>query len=384
MPSRLLGKVARGIDLPVNEIRTIYRGEDSPENETGWEGGYPGTTSEEISLTPGESKEDSYPVSDIKPDGLMENNKAGQNILSDNKKEDINQKYEHLSIEGGIEDNTLISEISEQKNKLVNGFTDSHPNNVEHVTVNPEDREIPKDSNKYISKEVSVQDGEIDFKKTFYQRLNAGDFQSGKKYVEPPVLKPFVTAQNPETQKKTIAEKHGLDEDGVGAASHLIEKGNSAVKIPLNENDETISGGGKNTGEFSEEEEHLPLKKNIAPQGVKAEVDDKYFQKKNHIEVNRAAVSPEKEILKKTGHLIHQDYPVIKKPIFKNHMPIDRKDTPIIKEIPKHQKGNVRIGKINIHIKGREKAEEEQWPEAPDYTDHVVTEDWEWSCLYRR
>jgi hypothetical protein len=43
--------------------------------------------------------------------------------------------------------------------------------------------------------------------------------------------------------------------------------------------------------------------------------------------------------------------------------------------------GEVTIGKINIHVRGGRQTEEE-WPAAPQYSDHKITADWEWSCHY--
>lgn len=48
------------------------------------------------------------------------------------------------------------------------------------------------------------------------------------------------------------------------------------------------------------------------------------------------------------------------------------------------QKGTVRIGSINIHVKGREEQREEHWPSPPTYADHAITMDWEWACRYGR
>jgi hypothetical protein len=44
--------------------------------------------------------------------------------------------------------------------------------------------------------------------------------------------------------------------------------------------------------------------------------------------------------------------------------------------------GKLKIGRINIHFSGRKKAEEHEWPAAPQYTAHTISEDWEWSCQY--
>jgi hypothetical protein len=51
---------------------------------------------------------------------------------------------------------------------------------------------------------------------------------------------------------------------------------------------------------------------------------------------------------------------------------------PEIKEKAK----SVHIGAINIQIKEREAGVQESWPEPPHYTNHVITEDWDWSCQY--
>lgn len=54
-------------------------------------------------------------------------------------------------------------------------------------------------------------------------------------------------------------------------------------------------------------------------------------------------------------------------------------------EMPVRREGRVKIGKINILVKGRDRAGNEGiWPEAPSYADHLITEDWEWSCRYGR
>jgi len=54
-------------------------------------------------------------------------------------------------------------------------------------------------------------------------------------------------------------------------------------------------------------------------------------------------------------------------------------------EMPLRREGRVKIGNINILVKGRDRAgKEEIWPEAPAYADHMITEDWEWSCRYGR
>jgi hypothetical protein len=42
------------------------------------------------------------------------------------------------------------------------------------------------------------------------------------------------------------------------------------------------------------------------------------------------------------------------------------------------------IGAININVKAKERKVEETWPEAPRYADHVITDDWDWSCRYGR
>lgn len=51
---------------------------------------------------------------------------------------------------------------------------------------------------------------------------------------------------------------------------------------------------------------------------------------------------------------------------------------------PGTRTAKVRIGSINIHVTGRQRSEPEEWAEAPVYSDHLITEDWEWSCHYGR
>jgi hypothetical protein len=70
-------------------------------------------------------------------------------------------------------------------------------------------------------------------------------------------------------------------------------------------------------------------------------------------------------------------------PFVRNEPPLDA-SVPAPDVTPGPGKGTVRIGPINIHVKGREEPREENWPSAPTYTDHVITEDWEWACRYGR
>ncbi|MBI4650377.1 hypothetical protein HY745_03645 [Candidatus Desantisbacteria bacterium] len=63
-----------------------------------------------------------------------------------------------------------------------------------------------------------------------------------------------------------------------------------------------------------------------------------------------------------------------------NVLPSQKINTPAVNN---NQHNTVKIGQININIKSREKIKEE-WPETPSYTDHIITEDWRWSCLFNK
>ncbi len=59
-------------------------------------------------------------------------------------------------------------------------------------------------------------------------------------------------------------------------------------------------------------------------------------------------------------------------------------EAPAKAEAPRRQSGGVKIGRVNINIRGKERPQAEPWPEAPQYADHMITDDWEWSCRYGR
>jgi hypothetical protein len=87
---------------------------------------------------------------------------------------------------------------------------------------------------------------------------------------------------------------------------------------------------------------------------------------------------------KSIGAALDVDSPASNKPVIRDAYPTRNQELPV-KQPSTRQQGTVRIGNINIHIKGRDKTEREAaWPEAPSYVDHAITEDWEWSCRYGR
>lgn len=105
----------------------------------------------------------------------------------------------------------------------------------------------------------------------------------------------------------------------------------------------------------------------LSKTGKIADEEKMLFSKKNEI-------TPTKEI----GTSIRRvNAPLQTGQVIKNNL-----NSPAVpKKNQKKRAGKVTIGRINIHVRGKLRTEEE-WPAPPQYSPHEITEDWEWSCLY--
>lgn len=99
-----------------------------------------------------------------------------------------------------------------------------------------------------------------------------------------------------------------------------------------------------------------PVPKTFAPLVAK----DKLQPTKQYVPGVRQVKAPAKAVKSVQNHLVSPAVP---------------------QDDAKKKAGEVTIGKINIHVRGSRQTEEE-WPAAPQYSAHKITEDWEWSCHY--
>ena len=64
--------------------------------------------------------------------------------------------------------------------------------------------------------------------------------------------------------------------------------------------------------------------------------------------------------------------------------PTEARHEPGAQGMQAYRPGSVKIGRINIQLARGKQPEPEAWPEPPAYADHVLRDEWEWSCHYLR
>jgi hypothetical protein len=217
------------------------------------------------------------------------------------------------------------------------------------------------------------------------QTLQAADFRSRheKRREKGKALKPLFPAHSPEPEND-------------GRLSVMIARGKDAGMLPR-EGEQDEYGGPIDTGAL------LSRKSlNTPPDRIKGFRED-HLRKEDPVEtvMPTSPLEPDKETRRTMENPLDSPFSrndgfepsagkaglagaIVKRPVLKRDFFAPPREASM-QEMPVRREGRVKIGKINILVKGREKTENEgAWPEAPAYTDHLITEDWEWSCRYGR
>jgi hypothetical protein len=217
------------------------------------------------------------------------------------------------------------------------------------------------------------------------QTVQAGDFRSWheKRREKGKALKALFPAQSPEPEND-------------GRLSVMIARGKDAG-MPRREGEQDEYGGPIDAGAL------LSRKSlNASPDRIKG-LREGHLRKEDPVETVMPTSPSEPDKATQRTMEIPLDSPfsrtdgfepsagkaglagaIVKRPVLKSDFFAPPREAST-QEMPVRREGRVKIGKINILVKGRDRTENGgAWPEAPAYADHLITEDWEWSCRYGR
>lgn len=414
--SKLLGKVARGAYFPVLGINSptdtdmfvdgagdffhsVVSSEQNSIEETGGAGDSPGFVSPEEmpggntalledNLGPvlpetiqggpqpgGESTHvtGSGPVADHLD---TDTNEISYRSLADNKRKDVSQDTS-CPAENKIKDNTPL--VVDEENTL-NEFAASLPANSVYEKTVPEDS--TQGMKETASKKVAYHDRQMGPEESFH--LNAGDFQAKEKQLPPPALTPIFSVSD--------GRNRGGEGEGRKGGNRLVKESGLNINIksqsPIEDQSLTVKS------ETNKQQSITPKKTGTdegksgvgltAGMGLQQDVGVGFNKKTDFHSGNHDAASHKKVMVKQHRRQLQQDRNIIKRPVWKDSSFVDKQGVAALEKTSHPRKGSLKVGRINIHVKGPEKAVEEVWPEAPEYSDHILTQEWEWSCLYRK
>jgi hypothetical protein len=385
IPSRLLGKVARGFDLPIR--RSLPSAGISAKDGSGEGEHY--RESEEGFLVSGNhempKKEELSDYSASVSESILfhpaEDNIAGQHTLNDGEqKKDIPDKSA-----AGEDILKFMKENNSDKNiHFLHSKGGAIVKSMEHAATGDDSGASSASSEgRDVADEPFIRDADDSTKNTV-QTFEAGDFRfdNSNKHVETDVLRSLFPVEISENQKNSSPPAGSIDKDYAG------EKKLNRDKDEYSGDKKNVSAVNKNIKTVAKEHIVLSSKNKIISANLKTRDEYSPYPEGAHGE-EKGNMRYERETITDEGgskikkHFTDNMKNVLRKPAFKNEMPAEKKDQPLIKDQQRENKG-VRIGKINIHFKGKDKAEKEElWPDV-SYSDHLITEDWEWSCRYGR
>lgn len=376
--SRLLGKVARGVDLPVN--RSLPYAGISAGDGSGGEGNY--CESEEGHLVSGnhempekeELSDYGASVSDSIASHLPEGNIAGPHALNDGeqKKDTPYKNAAGEDVLKSMEENNSDKNIHispSKKEEIVKG--------VKHAAASGDSG--ASSGERDVADEPFIRDADDSTKNSFHT-FESMDFRldGSNKHIKTDALRSLFPVEISEKQKNSSPPAGSMDKDEYGGDEKNVRTVNKKIKTVAKEHIVLSSTNKIIPANLKTGDEYSPY-----PEGSRGEEKDEVVSGKETLTKKEDSGPAGKGVSKKIKDFISEKQNVLGKPAFKNEMPAEKKDQPPIKDRQRQNRG-VSIGKINIHFKGKDKTEKEEFQPDVSYSDHLITEDWEWSCRYGR
>lgn len=386
---KLLGKVARGTGLS-REYSLTGQQDYDPLKEV-----YD-TFSEILELPDNMQNIDTLSTDDPLNNEIIDTEKDTDQDLTPSSqtiKEDTAGKNLNTIFQNDLKPESLVSGSFSEKNIILKKKPDSSPpsstgkNNPEESVAGDNYLETSQQD----TRETDTFSSDLNPERTPSNKndlylFEAADFKNHKEKADPSTLKPLFLS--------SLKEKSPASKNNEHESIRNPEETYSTDKIIERHEKEPDKGAGLSLQQISETVETITYSRGEMPSGltdIKKNKVNAANETQNDPDTADSRTREEREKRSTTSvddlfqHANNQRYPSSLSEGFNKELKAVQDKSPIKnKSNAESNSGKVKIGNINISIKGKQKTENEEWPEAPQYKNHVITEDWEWSCHYCR